>query len=96
MCCDDVMCSLMWYTRVSMLFMQNGDTALTYASGLGQASTVRVLLQHGAVVDHKKNVRIIVMTFVHSTITSMHINVVSLCRMGQLLSTWQVKKVIMT
>ena len=53
-----------------MLFMQGGATALTYASAAGQASTARFLLQHGAVVDHKANVRIIVMTFVHSTITS--------------------------
>ena len=83
MYCDDVMFSLMCYTRVSVLFMQNGCTALSYASGLGQTSTARVLLQHGAVVDHKTNVRIIiVMAFVHSTIISMHIDVVSLCRMG--------------
>ena len=80
-----------------MLFMQDGATALSYASEFGQAITARVLLQHGAVVDHKDNVRIIVvMTFVHSTITSMHIDVVSLCRMGELLSTGQVNKVIMT
>ena len=66
-----------------MLFMQGGATALSFASGLGQASTARVLLQQGAVVDHKANVRIIIVTtFVHSTITSMHIDVVSLCRMG--------------
>ena len=81
----------------SVLFIQNGVTALYYASALGHTSTARVLLQHGAVVDHKSNVRIIVvMTFVHSTITSMHIDVVSLCRMGRLLSTWQVAEVIMT
>ena len=83
MYCDDVMFSLMCYTRVSVLFMQNGTTALSYASVYGHTSTARVLLQHGAVVDHEANVRIIiVMTFVHSTITSMHIGVVSLCRMG--------------
>ena len=56
-----------------MLFMQNGLTALTYASEFGQASTTRVLLQHGAVVDHKANVRIIiVMTFVHSIYHHLH------------------------
>ena len=76
--------------------MQDGVTALSIASVAGHTSTVRVLLQHGAVVDHKTDVRIIVMTFVHSNITSMHIDVVSLCRMGQLLSTWQVRKVILT
>ena len=66
-----------------MLLMQNGITALSLASAAGHTSTARVLLQHGAVVDHKANVRIIiVLTFVHSTITSMHIDVVSLCRMG--------------
>ena len=70
-----------------MLFMQNGFTALTYASVAGQASTVMVLLQYQADVDHKNNVRIIiVMTFVHSIITSMHIDVhvVSLCSTGGL------------
>ena len=80
-----------------MLFMQNGITALSLASELGHTSTARVLLQHGAVVDHKTDVRIIIVTtFVHSTITSMHIDVVTLCRMGRLLSTQQVAKVIMT
>ena len=41
------------------MFMQVGRTALMYASGKGEADTVRVLLDHGAVVDLKNNVRII-------------------------------------
>ena len=41
---------------VCLMFMQNGLTALMYASLAGEADTVRVLLDHGAVVD-LKNVR---------------------------------------
>ena len=41
------------------MFMQYGWTALIYASVAGEADTVRVLLDHGAVVDLRNNVRII-------------------------------------
>ena len=41
------------------MFMQDGRTALMYASGEGEAGTVRVLLDRGAMVDLKDNVRII-------------------------------------
>ena len=41
------------------MFMQDGHTALMYASVAGEAGTVRVLLDHGAVVDLRDNVRII-------------------------------------
>ena len=41
------------------MFMQDGRTALMYASTSGEADTVRVLLDRGAVVDHRDNVRII-------------------------------------
>ena len=40
------------------MFMQDGHTALMYASGRGDTDTVRVLLDHGAVVDLRDNVRI--------------------------------------
>ena len=39
------------------MFMQDGLTALMYASNKGEADTVRVLLGHGAVVDLRDNVR---------------------------------------
>ena len=41
------------------MFMQNGLTALMDASAFGEADTVRFLLDHGAVVDLRDNVRII-------------------------------------
>ena len=41
------------------MFMQDGHTALMLASGNGEADTVRVLLDRGAIVDLKDNVRII-------------------------------------
>ena len=44
---------------VCLMFMQDGHTALMYACGRGEADTVRVLLDRGAVVDHRDNVRII-------------------------------------
>ena len=44
---------------VCLMFMQDGHTALMLASDKGEADTVRVLLDHGAVVDLKNNVRII-------------------------------------
>ena len=44
---------------VCLMFMQYGSTALMYASGKGEADTVRVLLDRGAIVDLKDNVRII-------------------------------------
>ena len=37
--------------------MQHDLTALMYASLLGIAGTVRILLDHGAVVDLRDNVR---------------------------------------
>ena len=41
------------------MFMQDGLTALMYASQRGEADTVRALLDHGAVVDLRDSVRII-------------------------------------
>ena len=41
------------------MFMQDGRTALMHASMFGKAGTVRVLLDHGAIVDLRDNVRII-------------------------------------
>ena len=38
--------------------MQGGRTALMCASDRGEAETVKVLLDHGAVVDLRDNVRI--------------------------------------
>ena len=42
---------------VCLMFMQDGGTALMYASKRGEAGTVRVLLDHGAIVDLRDNVR---------------------------------------
>ena len=42
--------------------MQDGKTALAYASMSGQTSTAKVLLTHGAVVEHKAKVRSVVMS----------------------------------
>ena len=39
--------------------MQDGATALMWVSEFGNAGTVKVLLDHGAVVDLRDNVRII-------------------------------------
>ena len=39
------------------MFMQDGATALMYASNRGEAGTVRVLLDGGALVDLRDNVR---------------------------------------
>ena len=41
------------------MFMQDGHTALMIASNNGEAGTVRVLVDHGAVVDLRDSVRII-------------------------------------
>ena len=41
------------------MFMQIGTTALMYASYKGEAGTVRILLDCGAVIDLRDNVRII-------------------------------------
>ena len=40
--------------------MQNGTTPLMYASGNGQVATMRVLIEHGATVSCRDNVRIII------------------------------------
>ena len=44
---------------VCLMFMQDGHTALMDASEFGNADTVRVLLDRGATVDLRDNVRII-------------------------------------
>ena len=43
----------------NLMFMQDGRTALMYASMFGKAGTVMVLVDRGAVVDLRDNVRII-------------------------------------
>ena len=43
---------------ICLMFMQGGRTALMWASQFGEADTVRVLLDHGAVVDLRDNVSI--------------------------------------
>ena len=41
------------------MFMQYGATALMYASGSGEAGTVRVLVDHDAMIDLRDDVRVI-------------------------------------
>ena len=61
---------------VCLTFMQDGATALMYASDRGEAGTVRVLLDHGAIGDLRDNVRIIDMI---SFCNHMHNAIVLLC-----------------
>ena len=75
------------------MFMQDGHTALMEASRFGDADTVRVLLDHGAVVDLRDNVRIIDMIKFGMLNNHLHIDVVLLCRMGKLLFGGQVARV---
>ena len=41
--------------------MQDGATALIYASGYGHVATMRVLIEYGAAVSYRDNVRIIIL-----------------------------------
>ena len=75
------------------MFMQDGHTALMWASRFGEAGTVRVLLDRGAVADLRDNVRIIDMIKFGMLNNHLHIDVVLLCRMGELLFGWQVVRV---
>ena len=75
------------------MFMQDGRTALMDASQFGDAGTVRVLLDHGAVVDLKNNVRITDMIKFGMLNNHLLSDVVLLCRMGKLLYGWQVVRV---
>ena len=50
---------LQYEVGVCLMFIQDSYTALMYASDSGKAGTVRVLLDHGAIVDLRDNVRII-------------------------------------
>ena len=72
------------------MFMQDGRTALMDASEFGNADTVRVLLDRGAIVDLRDNVRIIDMIKFGMLNNHLDINMVLLCRMGELLFGWQV------
>ena len=78
---------------VCLVIMQEGATALMYASECGEADTVRVLLDRGAMVDHRDNVRIIDTIEFGMLNNHLHIDVVLLCRMGELLFGWQVVRV---
>ena len=72
------------------MFMQDGWTALMYASYKGEAGTVSVLLDHGAAVDLRDNVRIIKFGMLNN---HLDIDMVLLFRMGELLFGWQVERV---
>ena len=78
---------------VCLTFMQNGQTALMYASLYGETDTVRVLLDCGAIVDLRDNVRIIDMIEFVMLNNHLHIDMVLLCRMGELLFGGQVARV---
>ena len=78
---------------VCLVFMQDGRTALMYASELGEVDTVRVLLDHGTMVNLKDNVRIIDMIKSGMLNNHLRIDVTLLCRMEKLLFGGQVVRV---
>ena len=59
-----------------------------YASDDGETDTVTVLLDCGAVIDLRDNVRIIDIIKLNS---DLDIDMVLLCRKGELLFGWQVR-----
>ena len=63
---------------VCLMFMQKGLTSLMLASATGKTDTVRVLLDSGAAIDLRNNVRII--EFDYYAQQSSEIETVILCR----------------
>ena len=54
--------NLLWLCGSCVLLsMQDGTTALMYASVCGHVATMRVLIEYGAAVSYRDNVRIIIL-----------------------------------